>query len=314
MLHRTASFAMGTRFELLLAGRDRAHARAAAEGALAIIEECDARYSRFRSDSLLSRINREAGRAWVRVDPQTFELLAACAAFQRITDGAFDICVGRPMDLLRESAQDRGGERLLEAGAFELEERTSCVRFTRPGTLLDLGGIAKGHALDLAVDCLSQSGIECAFLHGGTSSVIALGAPDELPRGWKVDLGAEFHGATADLKQRSLSLSAARRRPNAQDSSQGAAHVLDPRSGIALCGAARAAVSMHSAREAEVWSTALLVLAARETGLEHELSKLDPPRDFECLVADPEGEMFAHAAHSFEALSGLPSLTSSTAR
>lgn len=305
---------MGTRFELLLAGRDPAHARAAAEGALAIIEECDAHYSRFRSDSLLSRINREAGHAWVRVDPQTFELLAACASFQQSSDGAFDICVGRAMDLLRESSQDRGGDRLCEAGVFELDAGSSCVRFTRPGTVLDLGGIAKGHALDLAAEFLTEAGILRAFLHGGTSSVIALGAPLELPRGWRVDLGAEFHGAAADLKQRSLSLSAARRKTCARESSLGSAHVLDPRSGIALSGAARAVVSMRSARAAEAWSTALLVLAARETGLERELSELDLPRDFECLVADPVGEVFAHAAHSFEALSGFPSLTISRAR
>ncbi len=314
MLISTASFAMGTRFELLLDGRDLTHAQAAAEGALAIIEECDARYSRFRSDSLLSRINRGAWLAAQRVDDQTFELLECCADFQRRTDGAFDICVGRPMDRLRESEPGAGADSPGTAGAFELDRRSSTLRFTRADTALDLGAIAKGHALDLAAEFLVEAGIERAFLHGGTSSVIAIGAPPDLPRGWQVALGADFHGAIANLKQRSLSMSALRRKTSAQDSAPVAAHVLDPRRGVALSGAARAAVSMHSARDAEAWSTALLVLAARENGLEHEISKFDLPSDFECLVAQPDGELFAHAAQGFEALICLPSLTISKAR
>ena len=60
MLLRTATFAMGTRFELVLDARDPVRARASAEEVMGAIEECDARYSRFRTDSLVARINREA--------------------------------------------------------------------------------------------------------------------------------------------------------------------------------------------------------------------------------------------------------------
>lgn len=305
---------MGTRFELVLSGRDEAHARAAAEEALGVIEECDGRYSRFRSDSLVARINREAGSAALRLDPQSFELLERCAHFQRATDGAFDVCVGAPMDRLRGGPLRGDSENCGEAGGFELDARELSLRFTRPGTQLDLGGIAKGHALDLAAAALAAAGIEVALLHGGTSSVIALGAPPAQPEGWGVDLGAAFGGAQAQLCRRALSLSALRVPQAGVAPDVDRAHILDPRGGGALRGEARAAVSLPSARDAEAWSTALLVLARRPAGLQDGLHALDLPADFECLVADPRRGVFSHTASGFDAFRRLPSAESSTAR
>jgi len=86
-----ASQAMGTRFEFVLpvcsrlADRDL---RAAGEAALAVIDDCDARYSLFRSDSLLARINRGAFERPVKVDDDMFELLAACAELRDATEGS----------------------------------------------------------------------------------------------------------------------------------------------------------------------------------------------------------------------------------
>jgi hypothetical protein len=93
---RLATHAMATRFELVLAAEGR-DARAAGEEALARIEACDARYSLFRRDSLVSRINREAVDRPVRLDEETYELLALCLELRDETRGAFDVSVGRRM-------------------------------------------------------------------------------------------------------------------------------------------------------------------------------------------------------------------------
>ncbi|HUR28943.1 MAG TPA: FAD:protein FMN transferase [Planctomycetota bacterium] len=255
MLHRAAIFAMHTRFELVLEGRDETQARAASEAALAVIEACDARWSRFQSDSLVSRINRDAGAHWVRVDPETFDVLERCLAWKHATRGAFDVAVGAPMDRVREDCEPAGSP----AGAFELDATRSSVRFTIEGTQLDFGGVGKGAALDLAAEALREAGIERALLHGGTSSVLGLGAPPESPEGWPIGLGVEFEHRTVMLRDRALSISAAR------GSREGSTrvHVVDPRSGFALLGDSRCAVVAPTAAEAEAWSTALLVLAAR---------------------------------------------------
>lgn len=289
---RLATAAMGTRFELVLAGRDATHARAAGEAALELIESADARYSRFRSDSLISRINREASTAAVRVDPQTFQLLARCLELRQATDGAFDVCVGVPMDRLRADAACGTPGR---SGAFELDERTSSLRLCSTHAALDLGAIGKGFALDLAAAQLRELGISSALLHGGTSSVIAFGpAPEPAapaggvglgesdPRGFGVSLGPAFQGASVNLRDGALSVSAAQQHREATTG----AHVLDPRSGRALGGALRAAVCTNSAADAEAWSTALLVLAARHprAGLRRVLDTSSLPPDFQCRL------------------------------
>lgn len=271
MLHRAARFAMGTRFEVVIEGRDDAHGRAAAEGALAVIEDCDGRWSRFAKDSLVARVNREAGERWVRLDAETFELLSRCLAWTRASDGAFDVCVGRAMDRLRAGETEPGA-----AGAFELDPERRAVRFTRPDSALDLGAIAKGFALDLAAASLREAGVTRALLHGGTSSVLALGAPPESrespesPGGWRIGLGPEFGAETVALRDRALSISAAR---GSRDL-EARPHVLDPRDGRVLTRDLRVAVSAEAAAEAEAWSTALVVLQAR--GAEGE--ELDLPR------------------------------------
>ena len=259
MHERLATAAMGTRFELVLEARDAAHARAAGEAALEEIERCDARWSVFRSDSLLSRVNREALAHDVALDGETFELLAACVQFQQATQGAFDIAVGARMREFRAGALSPATAR---CGAFELDAMRRSVRFTREGTSLDLGAIAKGEALERAAEVLREAGVERALLHGGTSSVLALGAPPKA-RGWRVRLaGFEADRAEIELCDRALSVSAPHGRTlRVGDHELG--HVLDPHSGAPLAPLARCAVFGPSARECEAWSTAALVLLAR---------------------------------------------------
>ncbi|MEO6707955.1 MAG: FAD:protein FMN transferase [Planctomycetota bacterium] len=288
MIVRTAIFAMGTRFELVLEGRSSSHAEAAGEAAMEVVAEWDARLSRFRSDSLVSRINREAGAAWVRVDSETFDLLDRCLRWRVETAEAFDICVGKSMDRLRaSSAALSPGESAV--GACELDRASSSLRFTRADTALDLGAIGKGFALDRAAEVLREAGIECALLHGGTSSVIALGAPPTSPEGWRVDLGPELEHATVVLRDRALSVSAARGSRGLR--SQGAAkgHIVDPHDGTLLTTDARCAVCAPSATQAEVWSTAMLVLRARRGGGTAQSPAVVVPDDVDCTVRDGTG-------------------------
>lgn len=297
--HRAACYAMGTRFELLLACESETRALAAAEAALAVIEDCDGRYSRFRRDSLVSRINRAGAAEWVRVDPETFELLELCAQWNAETEGAFDVCVGATMDRLRAGPVLANDLSPIPGAGFVLHRESRSVRLNASSVALDLGAVAKGHALDLAASALRELGIESALLHGGTSSVITLGAPPGSERAWSVDLGIGFGGAKATLLRRALSISAARQNDAA---GVGAAHVLDPRRGVALEGPWRAAVAHSSARAAEAYSTALLVLAARPGGVDRFLSINELPRGLECAIVDGSASVRFHAAQAFFAL------------
>lgn len=227
---------MGTRFELVLP--DEGDARAVGEAALAEIEECHRRLSRFDPASLLSHIVRSAHATPVRLDRDTLALFEDALAVWRVSDGAFDVTVPA-----------RGMH------AIVLDPAAGTIRFTRPGVPVDLGGIAKGHGLDLAARVLREHGVTSAFLHGGTSSAIGIGAPPEADA-WTVALAG---GGDVALRDAALSVSAVW---------AGNPHpTLDPRTGRPVPGPRRAVVTGPSARRADALSTAALVLGRLPHGV-----------------------------------------------
>jgi thiamine biosynthesis lipoprotein len=125
-----------------------------------------------------------------------------------------------------------------------------------PGTAIDLGAIAKGHALDCAAGVLRAAGVTSALLHGGTSSVVAIGAPPGSP-GWQVAVGLETGTPVVRLRDSALSVSDA---SSQRGGSSGGGHILDPRTGRAAACGGRVVVVGPSARLADAWSTALAVL------------------------------------------------------
>lgn len=233
---------MGTRFEVVLPADDPEAMRPAGEAALAEIEEWHRRLTRFEPDSQLNHLHRAAMDAPVAVDRDLYTLLEDCVAVWRASGGAFDPALGSGMD------------------AVALDAAQSTVRFTRPGVTLDLGGIAKGHALDQAARVLREAGVTSALLHGGTSSVVAIGRPPD-QTGWKVALAGSGDPPTVvTLADQALGASSQFQR----------AHVMDPRTGTLIKGARLAAVIGASARLCDAWSTALLVLGQRPQGLPSE--------------------------------------------
>lgn len=245
---------MGTRFELVLPGLDPVRERAAGEAALDAIAAWDARLSLFRRDSLIALVNREAAERAVALDAETFALLELCERVWRESGGAFDAALGRQMEVcgFRESSSRDAEPCGFEA--VELDRATCSVRLLSQGAQIDLGGIAKGFALDVAAEVLRKAGVEQALAHGGTSTVIALGAPPG-QEGWAIALERGTGVPTALLRDAALSVSAPHGRLNAR----GEGHVIDPRRGAPVPGDPLAAVVAPSGSLADAWSTALLV-------------------------------------------------------
>lgn len=255
MIVRLAIEAMRTRFEIALAGddADASYLRAAGEEALAEIREIEARLNRFDRASIVADINRRAVVEAVRVDTEMIGLLARCLLLRDQSRGAFDITVGGLMEHLgfhdvadaREDVRGAVGRLRVDAGA-------STVRLEDPGVSLDMGGIGKGVALDAAAECLRDADVESALLHGGTSSVVAIGTPPD-ESGWRIALGES--GAVAVLRDVALSVSA----PDGRTSGDGArGHILDPRTGESVATRLGAVIAGDAAL-ADAWSTAILV-------------------------------------------------------
>src|SRR5438874_4103276 len=189
-----ARHAMATRFEIVLCGENEVSLRAAAEEALDEIERLDAQLSLYNPTSEISHINARASHGPVRVEPRLFRLLQHAQRLSRETEGAFDITVAplmRCWGFMRGAgklpspaevaeAREKAGMHLLE-----LDESDYTIRLARAGVMLDLGSIGKGYALERATELLREAGVTSGLLHGGTSTVYALGAPPA-SNAWKV--------------------------------------------------------------------------------------------------------------------------------
>ncbi len=162
---RRARPLLGTFVEIVVPNSDRDPANAI-NAAFAVIEEVQRRMSFHDPASTLSRINREAARRAVRVDDWTFAVLQAAGEFHRISGGVFDVTIARRLQARRflpgNAAPESGGS----FGDVELTADRR-VRFHHPGIQIDLGGIAKGFAVDQAVAALRDAGISSALVNAG---------------------------------------------------------------------------------------------------------------------------------------------------
>lgn len=302
---------MATRFEFVLLGKDPVRLRAAGEEALDEIDRVEAQLSLYRGGSEIATVNARASFGPVAVSPEVFSLVQRALELSEISGGAFDITVAplvrcwgfmkgngaRPTDAQVAEAREVVGSRHLE-----LDETRSTIRFKRAGMMLDLGSIGKGYALDLAAEVLRDAGVENALLHGGTSTICAIGQDQSGP--WKVAIdkpalpseseipataaasSAEEPMAVVELRDEALSVSAVWGKFFTVEG-RTFGHVLDPRTGWPAEHDLLGAVVVPSAAASDALSTA--VLLASEEDLEKLKSRISGLRFLK--VAQYQGEL-----------------------
>lgn len=299
---------MATRFEIALYGANEVALRAAAEEALDEIQRIESMLSWRKPASPVARLNARAGHEAVRVNPELFHLLTCCRDLWESGGRAFDITVGPLMHAwgLHGDGGFRRDEAVLAAAReacgmqhLELDSTNHTVRFARPGMRLDFGAVGKGYALDLATEILRDAGVTSALLHGGTSTVCAVGRPPDEPA-WKVAVeyppGAGEAGplpvlAVLALNDAALSVSAVWGRVfRAGEDSFG--HVIDPRSGAPVRDHLLSIYAGDNATEADAQSTALLTLGA--VGVERLRRERPAARTLVLSAGERPGEYLIH--------------------
>ena len=285
---RLARHAMATRFEIVIHGEDATALRAAGEEALDEVERLEQQLSLYQPTSEVAHLNALAAHEWARVTPELFRLVRRAKELSQETGGAFDITVG---PLLRcwgfiggtgqrpEPADLKAARANVGMHHVELDGENFSIRFARHGVMLDLGAIGKGYAIERAAEILRDAAVTSALLHGGTSTVYALGCPPdakswlvaiESPRGIPDAKPALL--ALVSLKDEAMSVSAVWGK-SFQTDGKTYGHVIDPRTGEPANQAALAAVVLPSATETDALSTALLTLGL--PGL-NDLERLRP--------------------------------------
>ena len=174
---RRARPLLGTVLEIRAAGpHTRVQLNKAIDGAFAAVERVQELMSYHDPASELSRINREAAATAQRIDAQTYAVLEAALRFAALSNGAFDPCVGDQLEkwgYLPPSTPGPDRSRPTGGTWRDVHLVAHCrVRFGRP-VRLDLGGIAKGYAVDCAVRALQSAGVEDFLVNAGGDLRIA---------------------------------------------------------------------------------------------------------------------------------------------
>lgn len=274
---RASRRAMATLFEVMLPFGSPL-AQQAAESALDLIDELEGQLTIFRDHSEVSQLNATAADGPVEVERRLFELLEFAAHITRQTQGAFDIATGAltrawgfyrregrvPTPLERSQAMAQTGTRFI---ALDRDRRT--VRYLRQGLEINLGSIGKGYALDRVAERLGEEWhVTSALVHGGASSVRAIGTPLGQPRGWPVAIKhpwlPERRLGTVHLDGCGLGTSAATFQ-HFEYNGRKLGHLLDPRTGWPAEGMDQVSVVAPTAAEADALSTAFFVLGVEPT-------------------------------------------------
>jgi thiamine biosynthesis lipoprotein len=166
---RRARPLLGTYVEIAADGAACPDLDAAIDAAFAAIERVHRLMSFHDPASDVSRLNRDAATRAVAIDAWTFEVLGTALDLNRRSNGAFDVAVAPALQargLLPRHAGSPDGADTRQADAIDLCARRR-VRFREGGTRIDLGGIAKGFAVDRAVATLRSQGVESALVNAG---------------------------------------------------------------------------------------------------------------------------------------------------
>jgi thiamine biosynthesis lipoprotein len=292
--HAREEAIMGTRIAVEVWHADPAAAEAAIDAVIAEMHRIDGLMSVYKHESQLSAINRDAASRPVKADPELVRLIARALAFSEMSGGAFDITYASVGYLYDYRARKHPTEAEIQAALPAIDWRhvvvdlaASTVRFTQPGVRIDLGGIAKGHAVDSSIAILAARGITNGTVTAGGDSRI-LG--DRRGRPWIVGIrhpdDRERVIARIPLEDAAISTSGDYERYFDEDGVR-YHHIIDPKTGKSPAGVRSVTVIAPNSTLAEGLTKSVFIIGP---GLGLALVEAQP--DCDAVVVTAEGKVF----------------------
>lgn len=188
---------MGTRMEVQVWHEDGREARRLIAAAMAEFDRIEARMSTYRPDSEISMVNDRAAAGPVAISEELYGIVGRSIELSELSGGAFDITydsVGQLYDFrrrVRPSEEEiRAHLPQISYRHIVLEPAGRTIRFTTPGTRINLGGIAKGYSVERVIALLRAAGVRHALAtaggdtrllgdHRGQPWVIGIRDPDD---------------------------------------------------------------------------------------------------------------------------------------
>jgi thiamine biosynthesis lipoprotein len=291
--HSDSAAIMGTNIVVEVWAATPRKGERAIEAVFAEMERINQLMSPYIESSELSAINRHAALRSVMISPELYSLIERTLEMSEMTNGAFDITfasVGylfnyrdklRPDDETVSALKDAINYRFVE-----LEPGIPRVKFNHPDVKIDLGGIAKGYAVDNAIRILKKHGIKHGLVTAGGDTKL-LG--DRRGRDWMVGIrdprNSERQAVLLPLSDTAMSTSGDYERYFEENGTR-YHHILSPRTGESATGVQSVSIISDSATNNDALSTAVFVL-----GVEQGLRLINQLDNVDAIIMDAERKM-----------------------
>ncbi len=285
---------MGTTIRVELWHEDKNIRKQAISSALGVMEDVNQLMSPYIESSQLSQVNKNAHLNPVKVNKELFDVIQRSIEVSTLSDGAFDITYASVGHLFNYRKKIKPSEsELEEASAFidfnniEMDEDNRTISFTKPGVKIDLGGIAKGYAVDLAILKVQKLGIQHALVSAGGDTRI-LG--DRLGRPWIVGIRDPKNPKDVIVKMplvnEALSTSGDYERFFIEDGVR-YHHIIHPATGKSAKEVRSVSIIGKDSTTTDALSTTVFVL-----GVEKGLKLLNSMYEIEGVIIDQQGQLF----------------------
>ena len=288
--YREEAAIMGTAVAVELWSEDKARSRSLAQSALDEIRRIDRLMSTYRPDSELSRINARAAAQPVVVGDELRALIGQALAYSVTTGGAFDITyasAGQHYDYRAgrkpDTDQLAASVPAIDYRHVVLDEGRGTIRFAHPGVRIDLGGIAKGYAVDRAIALLVEAGIANALVSAGGDTRV-IGKRWDKP--WQIgirDPRKDGIFSMIPLEDAAISTSGDYERYFEQDGVR-YHHILNPGTGDSAREVYSASIIGQQAIDTDALSTSVFVMGVRDG-----LALINRTPDTEAVIIDNRG-------------------------
>lgn len=288
---------MGTRIAVQLWSEDATVAVNAIDAVMAEMHRTDELMSTYKPASQLSQVNAHGYERPVQVDADVIDVVMKSLEYSRLSDGAFDVTyasVGYLYDYRRHQrptdAEIAAALPGVDYRQVVVDPQARTIRFLKPGMRIDLGGIAKGWAVDRGIEILREAGIEHAMVNAGGDTAL-LG--DRLGKPWVVGIrdprkdGAVV--ARIPLQDEAISTSGDYER-YFEENGQRYHHILVPGTGKSPDAVRSVTVIGANATRTDGLTKTVFIL-----GVERGMAFIRKLGDVEAIIVDRDGQVFYSA-------------------
>jgi thiamine biosynthesis lipoprotein ApbE len=296
LLFKETRILMDTLAEISCFSSDKAIALKAMKEAFKEMERIEKFFSRYNETSEFSKINSLAGTEEMVIGSELFKIIERSIYYSRLSEGSFDITVAPLVDIWSRAKKDYSMpdaeviEAALEHVGYKniiMDEKRLSIRFSDKDTKIDMGGIVKGYAVDMAREILLSYDIENALVNIG-GNIFAMGSPPG-KKDWQIGIrdprDKDNIVYRLNLKDMAVSTSGDYERFFVLNGRR-FSHIIDPKAGRPAEGIMSVTIVSDSAEASDALSTSVFVM-----GIEKGLRLIKSLEQAAVFIFDKDGDL-----------------------